>query len=445
MKIDRLNTLCRPLVLFALLTAIGCGGSGGGGGGGGSKTASVSGTVIDVNGQPVRGARVSCRDGSTTTSTTGAFILRNVREDNLDIHAEIVQNGVRFKGRNVAVTFRDERTQSVNIVVAPERQLASIFGVVQDRDGFRLGGASIFAAGAGFISQRTVANANGEYELFGLVSGVSYTVVAGGREYRSDVDAMMLTDGERRRVNFVLSNPGNPQMPAPEDLTAVSWTSPPLSRSAREREAIENVKRLFDPEYAKRKAKHTRLTPSGNYIEVGLDWTPVDSLELLGYGIYRGRNAGGPFTAIDFYREPLVGYFVDLDDVLRPNQNYYYQITSLSVVYPNDPNRSESPPSDTVLVTPLPDLDGLFVTNNPIRFNWNDAQADGYVVFLFDEFPGVGVESFWNNANAPTSDTSLEYAGPSLVRGQRYYYLVLGLADDNKNRTVSGVGEFVAP
>jgi len=444
-NIDCTKLLSRAVVPLALIAAIGCGGSGGGGGGGGSRTASVSGTVTDVNGDPVRGARVSSRDGSTTTSTTGAFILRNVREDNLDVQAEIVQNGVRFRGRNVAVTFRGERTQSVNIVVAPERQLASIFGVVEDRDGFRLGGASIFAGGAGLSSQRTVANANGEYELFGLISGISYTIVAGGREYRSDVDAMILTDGERRRVNFVLSNPGNPQMQAPQDLSAVSWTSPPVTRASRDREAIEHVKRLFDPGHAKRRASDTRLTPAGNYVEVGLDWTPIDSLELLGYGIYRGRNAGGPFTAIDFLREPLEGYFVDLDDVLRPNQNYYYQITSLSVIYPNDPNRSESLPSDTVLVTPLPDLDGLRVTNNPLTFNWNDAQADGYIVYLFDEFPGIGVESFWNNANSPTPDVFLEYAGPNLVRGQRYYYLVLGLADENVNRTVSAVGEFVAP
>lgn len=445
MNIDRIFLVSRTLAVLSLIAAIGCGGSGGGGGGGGSRTASVSGTVTDVNGDPVRGARVSSRDGSTTTSTTGAYILRNVREDNLDISADIVQNGVRFRGQNVAVTFRGERTQSVNIVVAPERQLASIYGVIEDRDGFRLGGASVFASGAGLSSQRTVANANGEYELFGLVSGISYTVVAGGREYRSDVDSMVLTDGERRRVNFVLSNPGNPQMPAPEELSAVSWTSPPVTRLSRDREAIENVKRLFDPKHAKRRAKTTRLTPDGNYVEVGLDWIPIDSLELLGYGIYRARSANGPFTAIDFLREPLEGYFVDLDDVLRPNQNYFYQVTSLSVIYPDDPDRSESPPSNVVLVTPLPDLNGLSVTNNPLTFNWNDALADAYVVYLFDEFPGVGVESFWNNANSPTSDTSLQYAGPALTRGQRYYYLVLGLADENVNRTVSAVGEFVAP
>lgn len=439
-------SLAIALALALSLAVAGCGGKGsGGGGGGGGRTASVSGTVTDVNGDPVRGARVWTRDGQTTTTTTGAYILRNQRNDNLDVHAEIVQNGVRYKGQNVGVTVQGLPTESVNIVVAPINQLASIRGVVQDRDGARLSNASVFAYADTLSSQRTVTGPNGEYELFGLISGLDYTVSAGGRLYRSDVEFITLRDGERRTLNFVLSDPGNPLMPTPQDLDAICWTSPRVAtRSTEQRNAIENLKRLFDPKRLERKATQ-RTTARGNLVEVNLDWIPVDGLDLLGYGIYRARGGAGAFTAVDFLREPLAGYYVDLDDTLRPDTLYRYAVTSLSVIYPSDPERSESDLSNEAVVIPLDDLLGITTVRNPFGFAWDGGSgAEEYVVYVFDQFPGIGVQSIWNNANSPVIGTSLEYAGPALLRGRRYYYMVLGLADDRTSRTISTVGEFVA-
>lgn len=429
--------------LAAIALASGCGGSGGGGGGGGARTASISGVVTDVNGDPVRGATVSTKDGSTTTSTTGAYVIENVRQDNLIVSAAIRQGNVLFKGQNLAVTFVGERTSSVNIVVAPERQLAKIRGVVEDRDGFRLRGASVYAYADALSSSRAITNDRGEYELAGLVSGVEYIVVAGGREFRSDADGVILNDGETRTLNFTISDSGDPTLPAVDDLDAVSWTSPPVStRDTKIAGAVANLKRLFEPQ---RRRTITRTTVNGNLVEVGLTWTPVDSLELLGYGIYRARNANGPFSQLDLLTEPIAGYYNDLDDSLRPGQTYGYQITTLSTAFPGTAN-SESDPSNTATVRPLDDLVGIDVVGDPLTFVWDQVRdAEEYIVFLFDEFPGVGVDSLWSNSDSPTSDNVLPYSGPALERGRRYYFMVLGLANDRIDRTISTVGDFVAP
>lgn len=434
------------MLCVALIGLSGCGGSGGGGGGG-RKTASIAGTVTDINGNPVRGAKVSTRDGSTTTSTTGVYMLTNQRADNVDVKAEIVQNGVRYRGRNVAVTFADLPTNSVNIAIAPQDQLASIRGSVEDRDGFRLAGASIFAYDTNLLtSQRTVTNANGDYELFDLIAGLDYVVVAGGRDYRSDITSVLLTDGERRTVNFTLNDPGNPQMQPPTNLSAVSWTSPRVDdRSPREADAYENIKRIFDPKRKdKKRVTLSRTSSRGNFIEVDLQFDPIDSLELLGYGIYRKRD-NGAYTAIDFYREPLAGYYVDLDEFLRPDSVYTYAVTSLSVRYPDDPARSESDFSNESGVLTLDDLLGIGFDQGSDEFFWDGGSgAEEYVVYLFDEFPGIGVDSIWNNANTPITGTTLAYTGPNLQFGRRYFFLVLGLADDGFARTLSQIGEFVA-
>lgn len=447
MKNPYSNRLLGLVALLVLAGSWGCGGSGSGGGGGGAKTATIAGTVTDINGNPVRGAKVSTRDGNSVTSTSGAYFLSNQRADNLDVKAEIVQNGVRYRGQNVAVTLQDLPTQSVNIVVAPENQLASIRGVVEDRDGARLAGASVFAYDTGILSsQRTVTNANGEYELFGLVSGLNYTVVAGGRDYRSDADQVLLEDRERRTVNFTLGSPGNPQMEPPQNLSLTSWTSPRgTARAARDHEVLENIQRLFDPQRKQRKRlTSSRLSTRGNFIEVDLEFDPIDSLELLGYGIYRARG-NGAFTAIDFLREPLAGYYVDLDEFLRPDSDYTYAVTSLSVIYPDSPAQSESDFSNEATVLTLDDLVGIGVNQDPVEFFWDGGSgAEEYVVYLFEQFPGIGVDSVWNNADAPVSGNSVSYNGPNLVFGRRYYYIVLGLADNNAARTLSVVGEFIA-
>ncbi len=426
------------LLVFFTLVLIGCGG------GGGVKTASISGTVTDLNGNPVRGAHVFSRDSSTTTTATGAYILLNNREDDIVVKAEITQDSVKFRGENLAVTFQGERTQSVNIVVAPESQLASLTGEVQDRNGRVIEGASVFANGGGLSSGRAITDRNGHYALGGLIAGISYTLNAGGRGFGSDTAQATLAAREERQLNFVLSDAGLVQLPAPQNLTAVTWTSPAANgRSREDQQVYENIKRLFDH---KRSSRHqsNRTSSLGNPIEVDLSWDPVVSNNLLGYGIYRSPRPDGSFVAIDFFREPLASYYVDLSDALLERGNYSYAITALSTEYPDNPQRSESQASNVVTVSTLGDLRLSAVTASPLTFNWlGGSGSTSYVVFVFDRYPGVGVDPIWDNSANPTTSTSLQYSGPGLVIGHRYYYLVLGLANNDDSRTISFVDSFV--
>lgn len=416
------------LAVLCLMLA-GCGGQG-------TKNSTVTGTVTDINGNAGRNVRVSGGGSSTFTTTSGAFVLTKVREGEQILRAEIVQDGVRYVGENLARVFSNEQTQSVNIVIAPESQMAILEGRITDRNGRALQNARVFALGGGITSQSAITDREGRYILGGLVSGITYEVNAGGGGFSSDRDQIVMAPRERRTLNFVLGAPGGGALPAPTNLVAISWTSPAAQGRSRDANAYEQIKRLFDPRRSREPSRDTNL---GNPIEVNLFWDAISSDNLLGYGIYRGR-AGNDLRDLDFWREPLAGAYIDLDPNLNQNQTYSYAITSLTTRYP-DPG-TESDFSNLAQVTTLGDL-RLLDTSVPLRFAWQGGSgATEYIVYLFDRFPGIGVDSIWNNANAPTNSLFLNYNGPALQIGRRYYYLVLGTTNGGDSRTISPVGEF---
>ena len=74
------------------------------------------------------------------------------------------------------------------------------------------------------------------------------------------------TGGNRALTTFT----GVSTLPAPTNLDAISWTSPEdATRSIDSASAYEAVKREYDPKRAQRAAV-TRLTPSGEVIEVDI-------------------------------------------------------------------------------------------------------------------------------------------------------------------------------
>lgn len=423
------------LVPLAGILMIGCGGELS------SDDASVSGRVVDSQGLPVRGARVFTIDSETTTSSNGAYQLTGNRADFISVFAEIDKNGVTYRGRNVVRTVSAQQQQSVNITVAPIGQLAEMRGVVRDRVGRLVEGASVFAFNDGNLSSaRAVTEADGTYRLPGLIGGLLYTVTASAQGFANDTDDITLTAGNDFIANFTLGDAGFPILPRVTDLTARAWTSPAVTRSDRFASAYENIKRIVDPS---RKTAQTRSTFSGSPIEVQLDWTRLEGPDFLGYGIYRSQGTGAP-QEYDFYREPLAGTYIDADVNLRENRVYRYGITALGTLFPEDVD-SEGELSNVVQVETLGDLEiNPVPLTGSIIFSWRGGSgAETYAVFLFDEFPGIGVESIWNTQTRLTSNLSFTYDGPALVNGRRYYYLVLGLANSNTSRTLSTVGEFV--
>lgn len=412
------------------------------GGGGGAVLGQVAGVISDVNGGVVRGARVWIGARSTVSNSSGAYVLDRVGEGEQTVRAEIVQDGIRYVGQNVTTIYANERSRSVNVVVVNESQRGSVRGHVYDRQGRGLVNARIFAFGNALSSAVAITDATGYYSLDGLQAGLDYEVAGSARGYDSDSLIVNLAANQQLTVNFTLNDGTNPALGAPQNLEAVIWTSPfEMTRGTTSREAVEAVKRLFDPRHPR--AVQTRDSNGGSPIETDLYWDPVVSDSLLGYGIYRGTSAFGSVAAIDFLRDPLTAFFADSDDRLQEGIAYYYEITALGTLYPNAPG-SESAPSNRYGVTPLGDLRLLSVGAGP-RFQWQPAnRATSYIVYLFDRYPGLDVDPIWSNENTRTTNTFADYTGPSLQFGRRYYYVVLGLANNDDSRTISEIGDFIA-
>jgi hypothetical protein len=429
-----------PLAILSALLSLGCGG----------KevlfTSDITGAVTDLSGNPVRGARVWTADGETITSVSGAYVLERVREGDVVVQAEILRDGVRYSGQNVARTFPYERSQNVNIAVSPDSTQARLGGYVRDNTGAPLESARVFAYGGALTSQLAITDRTGWYEMAGLAQGVQYVVSAGGRGYRSAQAVITITSNAGHRLDLTVGQPGNPKLPAPANLSAVSWVSPITRSSEQDCETYDWIKRMIDPRRALLGPRRPHGRGPTSFVEVDLFWDPVQSSDLLGYGVYRATNPNGPADYVDFCDEPLGATYVDLDARLAYNSIYYYQITALNTIYPDDPNRSESAPSNLVGVLTLNPLVLGPVGSNPVTFTWSGGSgAEAYIVYLFDEFPKINVTSFWNTEDRPTDQLFQTYDGPPLVSGRRYYFLVLGIANQATARNLSDIGSFAAP
>lgn len=422
------------------LSLAGCGGTLAGGQNGSGE---VGGVVFDKNGDVVRGARVYLSNPSreATSNSSGTYVLSDVPADDLLIRAEVTQNGVHYVGQNLARVFDQERSKSVNIVVVPDTQLAKMHGTVFDSFGGTVEGARVFAIGDNNLSSSMdITDANGNYSIGRLAAGVHYTLYANAPGYQSDSFGITLSMGDDPREDFTLNQvSGVANLPAPSNVSAVAWTSPDDStRSIDSASAYEAIKREYDAKRSSRTAI-TRLTPSGEIIEVDLTWDPVYSSVLLGYGIYRAQGSGGTLLSDDFLRDPLAEFYADTDLALNENTTYSYAVTSVNS------DQQESGFSNRAVVTTLGPITALNPLFGPLRFRWDDfSAADNFIVYLFDQNPKVGVSSIWNNEGSPTTNTSLTYSGPSLIFGHTYYYVVLGLANGNTSRTISRVVSFTA-
>jgi hypothetical protein len=438
------RTICmKPYLWLPLAAAFaamaGCGGVGA------SGLGTVSGIVTDANGDPVRDAKVFTRSSprrETRSNSSGSYVLQDVRALDIIIEAEVVQDGIKYYGQNLASVFGQERTKSVNIQVARENQLARISGSVSERQGLRVVGARVFAIGNSLSSSVAITDSAGNYTLRGLIAGVDYVVQASARTYNSDTEVVRLFANENRQLHFVLADETNPALPPPFGLEAVSWTTPAGITRSEDAGAYEHVKRLYDPRRAKTRAT-SRLSAGGNPIEIDLYWEPDFSNALLGFGIYRGVGQSGPLTAVDFLRDPLAEFFADNDPDLVEQTFYSYEMTALNTSFP-DFAGSESARSNRAIVRTLGDMIPLPVIANPLTFRWQHAPgAEQYIVYLFDRFPRIGVPSIWSNSSNPAVGTQVQYTGSTLQSGKTYFWLVLGVADGNTSRTMSTIESFV--
>lgn len=433
------------LLLPAALALTSCGGSGP------SAFGQIAGSVFDADGNPVRDARVYLGSGGrreTRTNSFGSYLLDRAGAEDVVVKAEVDQGNARYFGQNVATVFEGERAKNVNVVVYPRSQLASLEGATYDRGGNRLSGVRVFVRPIGtnvLSAAQGISDSRGNFLIEGLLADTNYELVANGRGYGDDTDTFRLRRGERQNLVVTLGNPLNNAVQPPTDLVATAWTSPrEISRDAQLSRGIEAVKLLIDPKRAKRSKLKGRDTIAGNPVEIELVWNRTGDADLLGYGVYRGSN-GGTLQNVDFLRDPLAEIYVDSSQILNENVRYDLALTSLGTLYP-DTKESESVLSDVVSVVPLGDLfdNGVNGGANP-TFNWSLATgATKYSVFLFNEYPRLGVTSRFNNFDNPVRGSSYTYDGPALSPGATYFYLILGTNEDGSARTLSRIESFVA-
>jgi hypothetical protein len=427
-----MSAVCKTWTTLAAAAALGCGGLV-------EKTSVIQGTVLDDRNEPVRGARVVTKDGETRTSPTGAYVLSGVRGGELEVRAEAERDGVLYRGRTTVFNVAKGRTPSVNIVVGRSDQLATVRGTVRDEGGAPLRGASVWAYFGAGSSQRAFTDNLGRYTLLDLVAGVDYELAAGGQRYRSDTVALRLRPGERRVLDFVIGDAGLPVLSPPQALSVVTWTSPATASRAPHGDPYEGVKQAFDPRRRQVTGARSRhRAPGGLLVEANLSWKEQRFPDLAGYGVYRADRPGGALDGIDFLPDPLAAYYVDLD--LRVGRTYTYAVTTVSALFPDFPNLTESGLSEAASARTLDELHALPVGREPLTFRWRSVPtATEYFVLVFDEFPGVGVLPLWDNTDRPATGTSLVYDGPRLVRGRPYYFVVIGTADERTSRTVSQI------
>lgn len=429
---------------FLLLAILGCGGAGAGIG-------NIAGVVLDQNGSPVRGARVFV-EGSTPRETlsnsAGSFLLTDVSAEDLIVKATI-GSPVQFYGENMSRVFDTNQSNNATIIMAPIGMLGSFKGTVFAPGGIRVQGARISVKrtdNTSFSSAQVIANDNGDYQINGLHGGKSYQIIASFPGYASAELLRTATAGATQTLNFSLSNNGDPLLPAPANLIATAWTSPlEITRGPSQSRAYAAVKKLIDPRY--KESATSRTTATGRPVEVQLFWDKFDSLQLLGYGIWRKRSSDD-WVDIDFLRDPLAETYTDSYTDLRDGVQFSYSVSANNTNYPNTTN-SESDFSSVVAVTPIGDMITLtpqIVGGNTVRFRWNALSgAANYTVYVFEEYPDYGVTSYDNNFANPATGTSWNYNLTPLSSGHTYYYIVMAANSDDSARSLSTIGSFVAP
>ncbi|MCS6920048.1 MAG: carboxypeptidase-like regulatory domain-containing protein [Fimbriimonadales bacterium] len=441
------------LILCAALLLSGCGGE--------SKVGVVSGTVTDIEGEPVANAEVfaaNAVNSLTRSLHNGTYYLTNVPERFTVIRARAVINGVEYTGQNVAQVFENEQSKNVNIMIAPVSQQGTIEGFVRDAFGAGIEGARVFAGGA-LSSAFAITDRRGFYRITGLPSGYEYPIVASAPDYENDKRTAQVTAGQTTIMSFTLNRSVNRPVQTPLNLEATAWTMPRAlnaTRSPRERDAYNAIRALFDEKPRPRRAVATRS--AGDYwIEVDLSWEYEEQSSLLGYGIYRGRTIEElNRNAIAFLRDPLADFFADLDPALQPNVNYFYEMVALNTDYLNElpgtvsgrSNRVSARPFAPIALTrPFPNeiVDGLILQWTPVP------NADYYLVLIYDRFPDYNVAPYYpadlgdpGAAKVFAPATSLVYTGPALVSGRTYYAVVMAFTNDRNTRAISQIVPFQA-
>jgi hypothetical protein len=468
------------LVLAAAILAIsslflqGCGGAGTG-------VSSVSGTIADVNRNPIVCARVWVEQTHQTDSlSSGAYKLNGVPSGWRTVWASATIDGKTWVGSTAAEILKDQPTMNIHIVLAPITKTMEVQGTVYDDSGYRVAGARVLvttrllastspedtdAYDGPYGSIVAVTDKNGDYLMDSVPTGLDAVITASKVGFLNRESPF----NDDQHVDFHLV-PSNLQYKLnPPVLDAVeSYTMPSTITRSGDRNVYEAIKALTSPRYLgsfpHKKQVLTRLTPEGSLIEIDLYFNALhanDSTEVAGYGIYRRDHPGDAWRSLDFVRDPYANFYGDTGPEITPDQEYYYAVSAVDMQFLDannnaDPGAESDKSTPPVAIRPLGQLASLSPAQRTLssaapQFTWSPLNgASYYKVFVYDEFPtlvpdpsrdytsstppaGVVDMPIWpadisSTANR-TTGTSIQYAGPALVSGHTYYWFVMARDD----------------
>ena len=398
-----------------------------------SPDSSITGRIVDVNGDGIPGANVIADSGGTTTTSLsqGGYRLDITSGTVHRIIASATHNGTVYSGSTQVLSFADRLASNVNIILSDPTRQASVSGIVSDSAGRPIVGARVYLALSRTVAAKNSSSlvaytdANGAYTLTSIPvdvsSGVSFALSASARGYQN-VTQTLSNVGAGGAYNQALTlPPATNAAIQPPALTAAYVSTEPtsvLTGNARAARAVatgasspyEALRRRLSPGYARlanqRGPNGTRRTAraAGNYaVETDLAFTEdsLTSSSVYAYTVY--RTAGAILPALgttpfyDQVLDPLANYYTDLtfSNSSAPTLSGARYNFGLTAVSTGTTGSVESALSSVVSVTPLGPLTLLTPTAgqigvNPVSVAWSPVDGvTGYRAFLYTEFPTI--------------------------------------------------------
>ena len=180
----------------------------------------------------------------------------------------------------------------------------------------------------------------------------------------------------------------------------------------------------------------TNLAPgTATASQVPLTWTASVSTTVVGYNVYRGTVAGGPYTQVN---SSLVNGTTYSDTTVAPGTTYFYVVTAV------DPHNLVSDRSTEVTVMTPPSqptsLTASSISTGSVQLNWiasTTAGVTGYNVYRSTS-SGTGYGSI-------TLVNGTSYTDTNLASGTTYYYVVTAVGPGNAESVYSNEAFATAP
>jgi hypothetical protein len=455
-------------LLFSVIFLLaGCGGGGGGGGTitGGSNTV-VLGTAVDQTGAPVPAATITVLDDTPRTASLsqGGFRLVGVSPGVHRLEASARVGGTTYTGSTQVLVPDNTTISNANIQLSPSGNQAILTGVVRDSSGNALNNARVFLgvfvtpSGSDVASLVGFTDSLGRYRIENIPVGPSrYTALASLLGFQNATQFVStLMQGETRHMDFQLVATVGESALVPQNVSVQSFTQPSAAAQPniglKPGPAYEAVRRILSPAYArlsagrhaaahvKRLRARPHVTGFGPYaieMDVFFDEGATDSLS--GFRIYNSAGADA-LTPWDFLQDPLANIYRDLDPFYQADEQYNFAVSAIN----ND--SAETGLSSVVSVLPLELLTVTQPTagqtlTQPAQVFWNPVNgASSYSIFVYNQFPSIGVDPVVQAQNLSNAATS--YTLPNSLASGDYWVIVAASADSGTEVSVSQIVKF---